>query len=88
MHDAVRGACELLGLDPLHIPNEGQFLAVIAAEDAEAGLDALRNTPGGSEAVIIGEIRAEPQATVLGTTAYGGTRVIDMLVGDPLPRIC
>ncbi len=88
VRDTVRGACELLGLDPLHIANEGQFLAVIAAEDAEAGLAALRSTPGGSEAAIIGEIRAEPQATVLGTTSYGGTRVIDMLVGDPLPRIC
>jgi hydrogenase expression/formation protein HypE len=88
VRDTVRGACELLGLDPLHIANEGQFLAVVAEKDAKAALEALRNTPGGSEAVIIGEIRAEPQATVLGATAYGGTRVIDMLVGDPLPRIC
>ncbi len=88
VRDTVRGACELLGLDPLHIANEGQFLAVVAEDAAEAGLAALRNAPGGSEAVMIGEIRAEPQATVLGTTAYGGTRVIDMLVGDPLPRIC
>jgi hydrogenase expression/formation protein HypE len=88
VRDAVRGACELLGLDPLHIANERQFLAVIAAEDVDAGLEALRKKSGSNEAVIIGEIRAEPQATVLGTTAYGGTRVIDMLAGDPLPRIC
>lgn len=88
IRDTVRGACELLGLDPLHIANEGQFLAIVAEEDADTALAALRNFAGGSEAALIGEIRAEPQATVLGTTAYGGTRVIDMLVGDPLPRIC
>lgn len=88
VREAVRGACELLGLDPLHIANEGQFLAVVAAEYAEAALEALRAAPGGSGAVMIGEIREQPSATVLCATAYGGTRVIDMLVGDPLPRIC
>jgi hydrogenase expression/formation protein HypE len=88
VHDAVRGACELLGLDPLHIANEGQFLAVVAPEHANTALDALRETPGGRECVVIGEIREQPSGTVLGTTGYGGTRVIDMLVGDPLPRIC
>jgi hydrogenase expression/formation protein HypE len=88
VRDTVRGACELLGLDPLHIANEGQFLAVVSAEHADAALAALRATPGGHEAVIIGEVRDQPAATVLGTTGYGGTRVIDMLVGDPLPRIC
>ncbi len=88
IRDTVRGACELLGLDPLHIANEGQFLAVIAPEYADAGLEALRRCPGGEQATMIGEIREQPSATVLGATAYGGTRVIDMLVGDPLPRIC
>jgi hydrogenase expression/formation protein HypE len=88
IRDTVRGACELLGLDPLHIANEGQFLAVVAAEHADAGLAALRASPGGHEAAIIGEIREQPAATVIGATGYGGTRVIDMLVGDPLPRIC
>ena len=88
VRDAVRGACELLGLDPLHIANEGQFLAVVAAEHAGAALAALRAAPGGSGAVMIGEIREQPSSTVLGATGYGGTRVIDMLVGDPLPRIC
>lgn len=88
VRDAVRGACELLGLDPLHIANEGQFLAVVAPDHANAALDALHSTPGGEYAVIIGEIREQPAATVLGATGYGGTRVIDMLVGDPLPRIC
>ena len=88
VHDAVRGACELLGLDPLHIANEGQFLAVVAPELADAALKALRETPGGDEARIIGEIRGQPAGSVLITTLYGGSRIVDMLVGDPLPRIC
>jgi len=85
---AVRGACEILGLDPLHIANEGQFLAVVSAEYAEAALEALRRVPGGEDARRIGEIREEPNKVVLARSRYGGTRVIDMLVGDPLPRIC
>ena len=88
VRDEVRGACELLGLDPLHIANEGQFLAVVAEDAAESALCALRNAPGGHSAAMIGEIRERPEATVLASAAYGGTRVIDMLVGDPLPRIC
>lgn len=88
VRDTVRGACELLGLDPLHIANEGQFLLVIAPEYANVALQILQQTPGGEGAVLIGEVRDQPAATVLGITAYGGTRVIDMLVGDPLPRIC
>lgn len=88
LRDAVRGACELLGLDPLHIANEGQFLAVVAPECAAAALDALRKTTGGEDAVIIGEIDKEPAGAVLVTTLYGGSRIVDMLVGDPLPRIC
>jgi hydrogenase expression/formation protein HypE len=88
VRDTVRGACELLGLDPLHIASEGQFLAVVAPECADAALEALRQTPGGQEAQILGELRNEPSATVLVTTGYGGSRVVDMLVGDSLPRIC
>lgn len=88
VRDGVRGACELLGLDPLHIANEGQFLAVVAHDQAEAALAALQAAPGGSEARLIGEVREQPAGAVLVATAYGGTRVIDMLVGDPLPRIC
>jgi hydrogenase expression/formation protein HypE len=88
LREAVRGACELLGIDPLHIANEGQFLAVVAPEYADAGLAALRAAPGGEAACIIGEIREQPLGTVICATAYGGTRVVDMLVGDPLPRIC
>ena len=88
VRDDVRGACELLGLDPLHIANEGQFLAVVAPEYGDAALEALRGTPGGEEARIIGELRRQPASTVLASMPYGGTRVVDMLVGDPLPRIC
>jgi hydrogenase expression/formation protein HypE len=88
MHDAVRGACELLGLEPLHIANEGQFLAVVAPESAEAALRALHETPGGEQAAVIGEVTEQPAGSVLVTTLYGGTRIVDMLVGDPLPRIC
>ena len=88
MRDAVRGACELLGLDPLHIANEGQFLAVVAPECADAALNAFSDTPGGEEAGMIGEVREEPASAVLVTTRYGGSRIVDMLVGDPLPRIC
>src|SRR5277367_2713660 len=88
VRDGVRGACELLGLDPLHIANEGQFLAVVSAEHADAALRALHATPGGEEAVMIGEVREQPDSAVLVTTLYGGSRLVDMLVGDPLPRIC
>jgi len=88
VRDAVRGACELLGLDPLHIANEGQFLAVVAPELADAALAAIRAAPGGEAAVLVGEVRAEPARTVLGVASYGGMRVVDMLSGDPLPRIC
>ncbi len=88
VRDEVRGACELLGLDPLHIANEGQFLAVLAPEYADAAINALNLAPGGSEARIIGEVRPQPAGSVLVTTLYGGSRIVDMLVGDPLPRIC
>jgi hydrogenase expression/formation protein HypE len=88
VRDTVRGACELLGLDPLHIANEGQFLTVVAAEYADAAINTLTSAPGGSEAQVIGEVRDQPAGTVLVTTLYGGSRIVDMLVGDPLPRIC
>ena len=88
VRDSVRGACELLGLDPLHIANEGQFLAVVSPELAASALNCLHNTPGGEQAVMIGEVRQETGGMVCVTTRYGGSRVVDMLVGDPLPRIC
>jgi len=88
VRDPVRGACELLGLDPLHIANEGQFLAVVAREYADLALAALRTTPGGEQAAIVGEIREQPRGGVLSVAPYGAARIVDMLVGDPLPRIC
>jgi len=84
----VRGACEILGLDPLTIANEGKMLAIVAQDGAEAALAAMRAHTLGREAAIIGEVRAEPAAMVFMRTDIGGTRVLDMLVGDPLPRIC
>lgn len=88
VRNEVRGACEILGLDPLHIANEGQLLAVVSAEHSDAALAALRAVAGGEQAAFIGDIRDGPSMTVLGVSGYGGSRVIDMLVGDPLPRIC
>jgi len=84
----VNGACELLGIDPLYVANEGKFLAVLAPEETDAALAALRGHPLGAEAAVIGEIAEQPADTVVLRTAFGGTRIVDMLVGDPLPRIC
>ncbi|CAN5556127.1 hydrogenase expression/formation protein HypE [soil metagenome] len=88
IRDVVNGACEILGIDPLYVANEGKLLAVVAPESADAALEALRNIEGGEEAQIIGEVREEPARMVVMHTGFGGTRMIDMLVGDPLPRIC
>ncbi len=84
----VRGACELLGLDPLTIANEGKLLAVVAPAVADRALAAMHAHPLGKEAAIIGTVQATPNAMVFLRTDIGGTRVLDMLVGDPLPRIC
>ncbi|MDQ2733362.1 MAG: hydrogenase expression/formation protein HypE, partial [Armatimonadota bacterium] len=88
IQEVVHGACEILGIDPLYVANEGKLLAVVAPEVADAALAALTRTPGGEEAAIIGEVCQEPARMVLMHTLFGGTRMIDMLVGDPLPRIC
>lgn len=84
----VRGACEILGLDPLTIANEGKLLAVVASDRADVALAAMRSHPLGRDAALIGQVLAEPAAMVFLKTDIGGTRVLDMLVGDPLPRIC
>ena len=85
---AVRGACEILGLDPLHIANEGKLIAIVPPDQAAAALAAMRRNPLGIDAAIIGEVLQEPAGMVLVRTGIGGSRVLDMLVGDPLPRIC
>jgi hydrogenase expression/formation protein HypE len=84
----VNGACEILGIDPLYVANEGKLLAVVAADAEQAALAALRSHPLGTAAAVIGEVRADPPGMVVVDTAFGGTRVVDMLAGDPLPRIC
>jgi hydrogenase expression/formation protein HypE len=84
----VTGACDLLGIDPLYVANEGKFVAVVPVEESAAALAALRAHELGAEAAIIAEVVAEPPGIVALRTLFGGSRIIDMLVGDPLPRIC
>jgi len=86
--DNVRAACEILGLDPLYVANEGVMLAIVPAAHAVGALEALRSHGLGRGATIIGNVIAQPQATVLLRTALGGTRIVDLLPGDQLPRIC
>jgi hydrogenase expression/formation protein HypE len=84
----VRGACELLGLDPLYVANEGKLLAIVAPEAAPEILAAMRRDPRGAEAVIIGTVGSESAGLVTMRTAFGSTRIVDMLAGEQLPRIC
>jgi hydrogenase expression/formation protein HypE len=84
----VVAACELLGIDPMYVANEGKLVAVVAPEGVDQALAALRSTPGCEDAAEVGEVKAEPPGLVLVETGFGGRRVMDMLVGDPLPRIC
>jgi hydrogenase expression/formation protein HypE len=85
---AVNGACDLLGIDPLYVANEGKVVAVVPAEESDAALRAMRTHSLGTAATAIGEIAPEPEGIVVLRTTFGGTRIVDMLVGDPLPRIC
>ncbi len=85
---AVRAACEMLGFDPLYVANEGKLIAIVPAEEAEAALSAMRKNPYGVMATRIGQVQADPPGRVLLRTAIGGTRLLDMLAGEMLPRIC
>ena len=85
---AVAAAAEILGIDPMYVANEGKLVAVVAPESADAALAAIRSVPGCEQAAEIGEVRTEPPGMVLVMTSFGGRRVMDQLVGDPLPRIC
>jgi hydrogenase expression/formation protein HypE len=85
---AVAGACEILGIDPMYVANEGRFLVFVAPEAADDALAALASVAGCEQAAEIGEVKTDPPGLVLVETAFGGRRVMDMLVGDPLPRIC
>jgi hydrogenase expression/formation protein HypE len=84
----VRGACELLGIDPMYVACEGRLVAVVPRDSAEAAVRALRAHPLGAEAAVIGAVVADQPGIVRLKTAFGGTRIVDLLVGDPLPRIC
>jgi hydrogenase expression/formation protein HypE len=86
--EEVLGACEMLGFDPLHVANEGKLIAILPEEEAEKVLQAMRNNPYGKEAAIIGEVKEEPKGKVLVRTLIGTNRILDMLVGEQLPRIC
>ena len=88
VRDAVRGACEMLGLDPLYVANEGKLVAVVAPEIAERVLQAMRAHPLGAESCIVGEVVEQHAGMVLMKTGVGGTRVVDVLFGEQLPRIC
>jgi len=88
IREEVRGACELLGLDPLNLANEGKLVAIVAGEDAERVVEKMRAHPLGKEATVIGEVQKEPRSKVLLRTLIGSTRIVDMLVGETLPRIC
>lgn len=88
IRDAVRGVCEILGLDPLYLANEGKVVAIVAPEHAQAVLDAMRAHPAGCDSRIIGTVAEAPRDTVVLATHFGGDRIVDMLFGDQLPRIC
>jgi len=86
--EEVRGACELLGFEPWNLANEGKLVAIVSSEAAEVVLNAMRAHPLGRGAIRIGEVRKEPPGKVLLRTSIGSTRILDMMVGEPLPRIC
>jgi hydrogenase expression/formation protein HypE len=88
IHEGVRAACEMLGYDPLYVANEGKLVAMVAPHAAAEVVEAMRRDPHGQEATIIGEVTALPEGKVLLRTGIGGTRVVDMLAGELLPRIC
>jgi len=84
----VQGACEMLGLDPLYVANEGKLVAIVEAGAAEAVLGAMRKHPLGNRAQVIGAVTESHAGLVCMRTALGTTRIVDMLAGDQLPRIC
>jgi hydrogenase expression/formation protein HypE len=88
VRETVKGACEVLGLDPLYVANEGKLLAIVSPEKAEAVLQQMRQHELGRDAAIIGEVVAGHPGMVLMKTEIGGTRVLDVMFGEQLPRIC
>lgn len=88
VREDVRAACELLGFDPIHVANEGRFTAIVAEEDAERALDILQRHPMAAGSSVVGQVIATPTGRVTMTGAIGGSRIVDMLSGEQLPRIC
>lgn len=88
VREEVKGACEILGLDPLYVANEGKLIAIVSADVAERIVARMKENIYGRDACIIGEVKPEPQGIVALRTGFGGTRIVDMLVGEQLPRIC
>jgi hydrogenase expression/formation protein HypE len=88
VREEAKGACEILGLDPLYVANEGKLIAVVAADIAERLVTRMRKNAYGGDACIIGMVKEEPRGIVAMQTGFGGTRIVDMLVGEQLPRIC
>ncbi|MCA1632888.1 MAG: hydrogenase expression/formation protein HypE [Acidobacteria bacterium] len=88
VREEVKGACEILGLDPLYVANEGKLIALVSPDVAESMVARMRQNPYGLNARVIGEVKVEPRGIVAMRTGFGGTRIVDMLVGEQLPRIC
>jgi hydrogenase expression/formation protein HypE len=88
VREDVRGACEILGFDPLYLANEGRFVAFIAASDADRALDILRSHPLGDGSCLIGKVTNDSSPAVVMRSRIGATRIVDMLSGEQLPRIC
>jgi hydrogenase expression/formation protein HypE len=88
VRDSVRAACEMLGLDPLYVANEGKLVAIVEPEHADDVLNVMRRNPYGAESLIIGEVESGHPGRVVMTTQLGASRIVDMLSGELLPRIC
>jgi hydrogenase expression/formation protein HypE len=88
VHEEVRGACEILGLDPLYVANEGRFVAIVPSNESDRALEILRRQPGGGEAAVLGAVTESGEGRVTLRSAIGATRIVDMLSGEQLPRIC
>jgi len=88
VREEAKGACEILGLDPLYVANEGKLIAIVSSDIAERLVDRMKQNCYGRNSCIIGEVKEEPQGIVAMQTGFGGTRIVDMLVGEQLPRIC
>jgi hydrogenase expression/formation protein HypE len=88
IREEVKGACEILGLDPLYLANEGKLVAIVPAYAASSVLAAMHTHPAGTRAAVIGEVVAQPAGIVVLHTVFGGQRIVDMLTGEQLPRIC